>query len=136
MGISAGINPRAGTGMGKKRPPRALAGTGAGKFFPRGDGDGKPFPDGEFPVAIPSRGHHRPLTPSRATPPPPPTSPTPMDRRSRCRGRRCRLTPMDTARGLARRHTPPLHFFLRDAAPVQMVSTSTGTFLPLDLASS
>jgi hypothetical protein len=52
-GISTGINPCAGTGMGEKLPPWALAGTGAGKFFPRGDGDGKPFPDGEFPVAIP-----------------------------------------------------------------------------------
>jgi hypothetical protein len=82
------------------------------------------------------RGHHRPLTSSRATPPPPPTSPTPMDRRSRCRGRHYRLTPMDAARGLARRRTPPLDFFLRDAAPVQMVSTSTSTFLPLYLASS
>jgi hypothetical protein len=29
-------------------------GTGTGNFCPRGDGDGKPFPDGEIPVAIPS----------------------------------------------------------------------------------
>jgi hypothetical protein len=60
MGIFTGINPRAGTGVGQKAPPRALAGTGAGKFLPRGDGDGKPFPDGEFPVAIPNTHHREP----------------------------------------------------------------------------
>jgi hypothetical protein len=43
-----------GRGWVQSAPPRALAGAGAGKFFPRGDGDGKPFPDGEFPVAIPN----------------------------------------------------------------------------------
>jgi hypothetical protein len=53
-GDSTGIFPRAGTGMGRKCSPRALAGTGVGKFPPRGGGDGKSFPDGEFPVAIPS----------------------------------------------------------------------------------
>jgi hypothetical protein len=39
-------------GMGRKSPPRVLMGTGMGNYFPRGDGDGKAFPDGEFPVDI------------------------------------------------------------------------------------
>jgi hypothetical protein len=30
-----------------------LTGAGTGKFYPRGDGDGRLIPDGEFPVAIP-----------------------------------------------------------------------------------
>jgi hypothetical protein len=41
--------------MGRKCSPRALSGTGVGKFRPHGGGDGKSFPDGEFPVAIPSQ---------------------------------------------------------------------------------
>jgi hypothetical protein len=45
------LSPRV-TGMGKKCPPQAFVGIPAGKFFRRGDGDGKPKPDGEFPVAI------------------------------------------------------------------------------------
>jgi hypothetical protein len=39
--------------MGETAPPGAGAGPGTGNFCPRGDGDGKPFPDGEIPVAIP-----------------------------------------------------------------------------------
>jgi hypothetical protein len=42
--------------MGKKYPPQAFVGIPAGKFFCRGDGFGELKPDGEFPVAIPSRG--------------------------------------------------------------------------------
>lgn len=38
--------------MGKFLPPLRLTGTGTGKNFPRGDGDGKLIPDGEFPVDI------------------------------------------------------------------------------------
>ena len=53
MGIPVGdLSPR-GTGMGKKCSPQAFVGIPAGKFFRRGDGDGEPKPDGEFPVAIP-----------------------------------------------------------------------------------
>jgi hypothetical protein len=44
-----------GTGMGKKCPPQAFVGIPVGKFFCRGDGFGELKPDGEFPVAIPSR---------------------------------------------------------------------------------
>jgi hypothetical protein len=40
--------------MGKKCSPQAFVGIPAGKFFCHGDGDGELFPDGEFPVAIPS----------------------------------------------------------------------------------
>jgi hypothetical protein len=39
--------------MGKKCPPQAFVGILVGKFFHRGDEDGEPKPDGEFPVAIP-----------------------------------------------------------------------------------
>jgi hypothetical protein len=46
--------------MGKKCPPQAFVGIPAGKFFRRGDGDGEPKPDGEFPIAIPS--HDRECT--------------------------------------------------------------------------
>lgn len=49
-GSPVGINPRAGTGMGSKLAPRALTGTGMGKIFPRGDGDGKTIPDGKSPL--------------------------------------------------------------------------------------
>jgi hypothetical protein len=49
-GIPMGIYPRAGTGAGKFL---TLTGAGAGEFSPRGDGDGRSIPDGEFPVAIP-----------------------------------------------------------------------------------
>jgi hypothetical protein len=45
------LSPRV-TGMGKKCPPQTFVGIPAGKFFHRGDGDGKPKSDGEFPVAI------------------------------------------------------------------------------------
>jgi hypothetical protein len=45
------LSPRV-TGMGKKCPPQAFVRIPAGKFFRRGDGDGEPKPDGEFPVAI------------------------------------------------------------------------------------
>jgi hypothetical protein len=48
------LSPRV-TGMGKKCPPQAFVGIPAGKFFRRGDGDGEPKPDGEFPVAISTR---------------------------------------------------------------------------------
>jgi hypothetical protein len=48
------LSPRV-TGMGKKCPPQVFVGIPAGKFFRRGDGDGKPKPDGEFPVAISRR---------------------------------------------------------------------------------
>jgi hypothetical protein len=41
--------------MGKKCSPQGFVGIPAGKFFRRGDEDGELFPDGEFPVAIPSR---------------------------------------------------------------------------------
>jgi hypothetical protein len=44
-----------GTGMGKKCPPQAFVGIPAGKFFRHGDGFGELKPDGEFPVAIPTR---------------------------------------------------------------------------------
>jgi hypothetical protein len=50
------LSPRV-TGMGKKCPPQAFVGIPAGKFFRRGDGDGEPKPDGEFPVAISRSGH-------------------------------------------------------------------------------
>jgi hypothetical protein len=46
--------------MGENCPPRVLTGAGTGKFYPRGDGDGRLIPDGEFPVAIPSRGERAP----------------------------------------------------------------------------
>jgi hypothetical protein len=55
-GPRRGRNPRRGTGTGEICPPRVLTGAGTGKFCPRGDGDGQPLPDGEFPVAIPSGG--------------------------------------------------------------------------------
>lgn len=45
-GSPRGLNPRA------EFSPWLLTGTGMGNYFPRGDGDGKPFPNGEFPVAI------------------------------------------------------------------------------------
>jgi hypothetical protein len=51
-GIPDGYEVPAGTGMGRKCPPRAFTGTGTGKSGPRGDGDRKAEPDGEFPVAI------------------------------------------------------------------------------------
>jgi hypothetical protein len=38
--------------MGATLAPTVLTGTGMGKIYPRGDGDGKSFPDREFPVAI------------------------------------------------------------------------------------
>jgi hypothetical protein len=41
--------------MGKKCPPQVFVGIPAGNFFCRGDGFGELKPDGEFPVAIPSR---------------------------------------------------------------------------------
>jgi hypothetical protein len=47
------LSPR-GTGMEKKCSPQAFVGIPVRKFFRRGDGDGELFPDGEFPVAIPS----------------------------------------------------------------------------------
>ena len=66
MGIPVGdLSPR-GTGMGKKCSPQAFVEIPAGKFFRRGDGDGEPKPDGEFPVAIPITvgGVPEALTPS------------------------------------------------------------------------
>jgi hypothetical protein len=54
-GPRRGWNPRRGTGMGENCPPRVLTGAGTGKFYPRGDGDGRLIPDGEFPVAIPTQ---------------------------------------------------------------------------------
>jgi hypothetical protein len=50
------LSPR-GTGMGKKCPPQEFVGIPAGEFFCRGDGYGETKPDGEIPVAIPSRNH-------------------------------------------------------------------------------
>jgi hypothetical protein len=41
--------------MGKKCPPQPFVGIPAEKFFRRGDGFGELKPDGEFPVAIPTR---------------------------------------------------------------------------------
>jgi len=38
--------------MGEKCSSMAFAGTGTGKFPPRGDGDGGSIPDEEFPIAI------------------------------------------------------------------------------------
>ena len=62
MGIPDGdLSPR-GTGMGKKCPPQAFVGIPAGKFFRRGDGFGELKPDGEFPVAIPSRDEYVSIT--------------------------------------------------------------------------
>ena len=46
------MHPRSGSGMGRKHPPGAFTGTGTGKILPRGDGDGKMKPDGEFPIDI------------------------------------------------------------------------------------
>jgi hypothetical protein len=43
--------------MGKKCSPQAFVGIPAGKFFHHGDGDGELFPDGEFPVSIPTPTH-------------------------------------------------------------------------------
>jgi hypothetical protein len=43
-----------GGGDGRKSPPASVGRGGAGKMCPRGDGDGRLIPDGEFPVAIPS----------------------------------------------------------------------------------
>ena len=42
--------------MEKKCSPQVFVGIPARKFFRRGDEDGKLFPDGEFPVVIPTRG--------------------------------------------------------------------------------
>ena len=47
-----GLIPRPGTGMGKEVPPRAFTGPGTEISCPRGDGDGEPNADGDFPVAI------------------------------------------------------------------------------------
>jgi len=41
-----------GTGMGEELPTLAFMGMGTRKILPRGDGDGKLSPDGEFPVDI------------------------------------------------------------------------------------
>ena len=60
------LSPRV-TEMGKKCPPQTFVGIPAGKFFRRGDGDGKPKPDGEFPVAISSLA--LPVTVRRRTTP-------------------------------------------------------------------
>jgi len=53
MGSPRGLIPRSGTGMGQTQAPTVLTGTGTGKFYARGDEDGEPSSDGEFPVAIP-----------------------------------------------------------------------------------
>lgn len=45
--------------MEKKCLPQAFVGIPMGIFFYHGDGDGELFPDGEFPVAIPSRKQER-----------------------------------------------------------------------------
>jgi hypothetical protein len=59
MGIPVGDLSSWGMGMLKKCSPQAFMGIPAGMFFHRGDRDGELFPDGEFPIAIPSRGHGR-----------------------------------------------------------------------------
>jgi hypothetical protein len=41
--------------MGKKYPPQAFVEILAGKKFRREDGFGELKPDGEFPVAVPTR---------------------------------------------------------------------------------
>ena len=56
--------------MGKKCPPQAFVGIPAGKFFRRGDGDGEPKPDGEFPVAISTTDKHSRPRPSSTRPSP------------------------------------------------------------------
>jgi hypothetical protein len=51
-GTRRGCLPCSGSGMGREHPPWGLTGTGMGKKISRRDGDGRPIPDGEFPVAF------------------------------------------------------------------------------------
>jgi hypothetical protein len=58
-GSPRGWIPRSGTGMGETQAPTVVTGTGMENICPRGDGDGEPSPDGEFPVAIFTRERMR-----------------------------------------------------------------------------
>jgi hypothetical protein len=53
-GLHGDFSPR-GDGDGKEMLPASIIGDGVGKFRPHRGGDGKSFPDGEFPIAIPSQ---------------------------------------------------------------------------------
>jgi hypothetical protein len=121
--------------MGRKRSPRALAGTGAGNLPPRGDGDGSPFPDGDFPVAIPTPASHfcpsirRPhgsinysRNPTRCLPPPP------MIPRVPDHG--CRSHPHRSGQRAFRfgNLTSPIHPIIESSPPSP--STKIGRYLP------